>query len=172
MTLQNLSDLEKLISLTSGTKSIALPGNITATRRYNNLDFMLKMKYSSYSSVVLEKLEIGENFFSHWKVIAERIEISQFRANSRYSIAVDAETLPKLKVRNWKAGDKIQPFGITGSKKLQDLFVDAKIVKDKRNTWPIFQLGKEIVWVPRLAISRNFILKKSPTVKLTIEEIL
>jgi len=170
LTLQNLSDLEALISSTAGTKSLALPGNIAATRRYNHLDFMLKLKYNNYSSVVLDKLGVGENIFSNWKIIAERIEISEFRANSRYSIAVDPETLPKLKVRNWKTGDRISPFGMNGSKKLQDLFVDAKIDKDKRNNWPIFQLGKEIIWVPRLALSRNFVLKKSPTIKLTIEE--
>jgi len=172
LTLQNLSDLERLTSSTSGTKSLALPGNITATRRYNHLDFMLKKKYNNYSPVVLDKLEVGENTFSNWKVIVERIEISDFRANSRYSIAVDPEILPKLKVRNWKAGDRISPFGMNGSKKLQDLFVDAKIDKDKRNNWPIFQLGRELIWVPRLALSRNFVLKKSPTIKITIEEII
>jgi len=40
-----------------------------------------------------------------------------------------------------------------GSKKLHDLFVDAKIPRWERHSIPVIADGEKIVWVPGLAIS-------------------
>lgn len=45
-------------------------------------------------------------------------------------------TLP-LVVRSWKPGDRIQPHGLNGTKKLQDLFTDKKIPVAERSRIPI-----------------------------------
>lgn len=168
LTLKNLTDLEKLISTTSGTKSLALPGNITAIRRYSLLDFVLKKDYNHNSTITLDKLEVGENQFDNWIIVAEKT--NELGSNSKYALYADSKMFEKIKIKSWKPGDKISPFGITGSKKLQDLFVDAKIDKEKRLTWPIIYLGREIIWVPKLSLSRNFTASKNPSIKLTLRE--
>jgi tRNA(Ile)-lysidine synthase len=168
LNLQNLADLENLISQTNGTKSINLPDNITAIRRYKTLDFILKTSYNYSSGEVLEKLAMGENYFGNWLILGEKY--AGLGGNSKYSLFVDENTLNKIKIKSWKPGDKMAIFGITGRKKLQDLFVDAKIDKEKRINWPIFYLGSEIIWIPKIALSRNLKPCSQVSVKLSVEE--
>jgi tRNA(Ile)-lysidine synthase len=55
-----------------------------------------------------------------------------------------ASKLPGLKVRAWRAGDRLAGR----SKKIQDVFVDAKIPRSARETWPLVVRGDEVVAVP------------------------
>ena len=55
-----------------------------------------------------------------------------------------ASNLPGLKVRAWRAGDRLAGR----SKKIQDVFVDAKIPRSERETWPLVVRGDEVVAVP------------------------
>jgi tRNA(Ile)-lysidine synthase len=52
--------------------------------------------------------------------------------------------LPGLKVRAWRAGDRLAGR----SKKIQDVFVDAKIPRSEREAWPLVVRGDEVVAVP------------------------
>jgi tRNA(Ile)-lysidine synthetase-like protein len=49
-----------------------------------------------------------------------------------------------LKVRGWRAGDRLA----AGGKKIQDVFVDAKIPRSEREAWPLVVRGGEVVAVP------------------------
>lgn len=49
-----------------------------------------------------------------------------------------------LKVRGWRAGDRLAGR----SKKIQDVFVDAKIPRSEREAWPLVVRGNEVVAVP------------------------
>ncbi|MDX6368981.1 MAG: tRNA(Ile)-lysidine synthase, partial [Gaiellaceae bacterium] len=55
-----------------------------------------------------------------------------------------AAQLPGLKVRAWRAGDRLAGR----SKKIQDVFVDAKIPRSARESWPLVVRGDEVVAVP------------------------
>jgi tRNA(Ile)-lysidine synthetase-like protein len=57
-----------------------------------------------------------------------------------------ASELPGLKVRTWRAGDRLAGR----SKKIQDVFVDAKIPRSERELWPLVVRGAEVVAVPGL----------------------
>jgi tRNA(Ile)-lysidine synthase len=52
--------------------------------------------------------------------------------------------MPGLKVRGWRPGDRLA--GRT--KKIQDVFVDAKIPRSDREAWPLVVLGDEVIAVP------------------------
>jgi tRNA(Ile)-lysidine synthase len=52
--------------------------------------------------------------------------------------------LPGLKVRAWRAGDRLAGR----KKKIQDVFVDAKIPRSEREAWPLVVRGDEVVAVP------------------------
>jgi tRNA(Ile)-lysidine synthetase-like protein len=52
--------------------------------------------------------------------------------------------VPGLKVRGWRPGDRLA--GRT--KKIQDVFVDAKIPRSDRDGWPLVVRGDEVVAVP------------------------
>ena len=60
-----------------------------------------------------------------------------------------AKSLPDgLTVRSWQTGDRMIPFGQTKAKKLQDIFSDAKIPREKRHQLPIVCVAEAIIWVP------------------------
>lgn len=53
-------------------------------------------------------------------------------------LAIDAIRWPVLWLRTWRPGDRFHPLGMGGhGKKLQDLFVDAKIPEPLRGSWPV-----------------------------------
>ena len=56
---------------------------------------------------------------------------------------------PGLHVRGWRAGDRLPIRG--GRKKVQDLFVDAKVPRTEREVWPLVVRGDEVVVVPGIA---------------------
>ncbi len=76
-------------------------------------------------------------------------------APSRWRAVFDVGAVGErsLRVRGFRSGDRIRPLGLGGSKKLQDVFVDAKIPREERRAWPIVELGGEIAWVPGLVRS-------------------
>ena len=49
-----------------------------------------------------------------------------------------------LKVRGWRPGDRLAGRG----KKIQDVFVDAKVPRSQREAWPLVVRGDEVVAVP------------------------
>jgi tRNA(Ile)-lysidine synthetase-like protein len=79
-----------------------------------------------YDSVWLERTPValeGEVRWGEWRI---------------------ASDLPGLKVRAWRAGDRLAGR----SKKIQDVFVDAKIPRSAREAWPLIVRGDEVVAVP------------------------
>src|SRR3954471_1011539 len=54
--------------------------------------------------------------------------------------------LAGLKVRSWRPGDRLAGR----RKKIQDVFVDAKIPRSEREAWPLVVRGREVVAVPGL----------------------
>jgi tRNA(Ile)-lysidine synthase len=70
-------------------------------------------------------------------------------------------SLAKVAGRNVAArparpGDRMEPYGMEGSKKLQDIFTDLKIPKAQRGTWPVVECGGEILWLPGYRIARGW----------------
>ena len=55
-----------------------------------------------------------------------------------------SSTIPGLQVRGWRAGDRLAGR----RKKLQDVFVDAKVPRSEREAWPLVVRGDEVVAVP------------------------
>jgi len=79
-----------------------------------------------YDSVWLERTPValdGEVRWGDWRIAAD---------------------VPGLKVRAWRAGDRLAGR----SKKIQDVFVDAKIPRSARESWPLVVRGDEVVAVP------------------------
>lgn len=52
-----------------------------------------------------------------------------------------------LKIRNRREGDRFVPFGMRGSKKLKDYFIDEKVPRDLRDRIPLVVDDENILWV-------------------------
>ena len=71
--------------------------------------------------------------------------------------ALDADALAApLEVRAWRAGDRMRPLGLGGSRTLQDLFTDRKVPRARRDQVPVVVSGGEIAWVPGVATGERF----------------
>ena len=62
-----------------------------------------------------------------------------------------------LSVRNRRPGDRLRPLGLKGHKKLQDVFVDAKVARAERETTPVIvDSAGQIVWVAGHVLAEQF----------------
>ena len=60
-----------------------------------------------------------------------------------------------LKLRMVNSGDRIKVKNLNGTKKVNDVFIDSKIPKYKRNNYPILVDNKnEILWIPNVKKSQ------------------
>jgi tRNA(Ile)-lysidine synthetase-like protein len=57
-----------------------------------------------------------------------------------------------LWVRSWRAGDRLATKG----RKVQDLFVDAKVPRSEREAWPLVVRGDDVVAVPGIATAPGY----------------
>jgi len=59
-------------------------------------------------------------------------------------------------VRNRRAGDRFQPLGLAGPKKLKDFLIDRKIAAEVRDRLPLLLWNDDIVWVAGVEVSERF----------------
>jgi tRNA(Ile)-lysidine synthase len=65
-----------------------------------------------------------------------------------YAVRLDVGSVGRrLLVRGRRPGDRFHPLGMTGSKKLQDFMVDAKVPREMRDRVPLVLSEKGIAWV-------------------------
>ncbi|MDD5234335.1 MAG: tRNA lysidine(34) synthetase TilS [Syntrophales bacterium] len=62
---------------------------------------------------------------------------------------------PPLEVRSPLPGDRIQPFGMAGTKKLQDLFTDLKLPRLKRRSVPLLVDRESVLWAAGIRLSER-----------------
>ena len=61
-----------------------------------------------------------------------------------------------ITVRGYEVGDRIQPLGMEGSRKLQDIFTDQKIPRAQRTAIPVVVCRDEIIWIPGYRTARGW----------------
>ena len=55
-----------------------------------------------------------------------------------------------------RAGYRMTPLGLNGTKKLQDIFTDAKVPRDQRGRIPVVECRGQIVWLPGYRVARGW----------------
>lgn len=77
--------------------------------------------------------------------------------DSRWEAFFDESSLEfPLAIRNRRPGDRIEPMGLNGSKKVQDMFVDAKVPKSLRDGLPLLvDASGRVLWIPGMRRSRH-----------------
>ena len=60
-----------------------------------------------------------------------------------------------LTVRTWRAGDRMQPLGMTTEKKLQDVYSDAKVPRSLRRRLPLVYGRSHLLWVAGLRLDER-----------------
>ena len=70
--------------------------------------------------------------------------------------------------RSWRAGDRMKPLGMTGSKKLSDIFTDLKVPRAERNSRIVVECGGQIAALAGWRVSRDFAVEgpKAPSLRI------
>jgi len=87
-------------------------------------------------------------------------------------VFLDGEKLKfPLLVRNRKQGDKYQPLGAPGQKKLKEIMRAKRISLSDREKKPVFLGAKNIIWVVGLPVSESYRVKKNTRVVFRIRRL-
>lgn len=68
--------------------------------------------------------------------------------SSPWRVYIDGDAISgRLRVRNRRQGDRFKPFGMGGTKKLKEYFIDRKVPRNERDGIPLVADEKNIIWV-------------------------
>ena len=70
--------------------------------------------------------------------------------------------------RSWRAGDRMKPLGMSGSKKLSDVFTDLKVPRAERKARIVVECGGEIAALAGWRVSRDFAVEgpQAPSLRI------
>ena len=57
-----------------------------------------------------------------------------------------------LHLRRVQLGERMQPFGMTGSKKIHDIMIDRKVARRLRAGMPLLVSGETVLWLPGVCV--------------------
>ncbi|MBW2558950.1 MAG: tRNA lysidine(34) synthetase TilS [Deltaproteobacteria bacterium] len=157
-----------LIEGSSPSASVDLPFNLKTRREYDELIISqgedrspdTSKNYSpdggteydfSYAVEIpgsVDILETGE------KMVLGVVDADEADIHSDNPVFMDYNSISfPLVVRNTRDGDRIQPLGMKGTKKISDLLIDEKIPKVGRKSISLLVDRKAVLWVPGVRLS-------------------
>ena len=149
-------EMLKLIAGETPNASLNLPGNLRLQRAYNRLIFhkSAAVENEYEYEVVLPGTTNLPVLNARLIATVEESQPPKLR-DGKYHAVLDGLRFP-LKLRNRRDGDRFQPFGMQGSKKVKDFLIDSKVPRHERYRVPILVSGEEIVWVVGHRTSERF----------------
>jgi tRNA(Ile)-lysidine synthase len=148
----NAYHFRSLSSLASGPggRLLHLPAGIVASAQG---EFVVIGRSPPMSAKKVDQTEIpinvpGRTHYGNWEIDAA-ITKPPLKRPAPDSAYFDAQAVEAgLSVGPWHKGDWIQPLGMAGRKKLQDLFTDSKIARPLRSQLPIVRCNGQVLWIP------------------------
>lgn len=135
---------------------LALPQGVTCVREYDRLLFQRKTETVLESAPEILIPAPGVYQLPGGGLLT--IEFSELPADFR---TLPADTLfvnpdktgfPWL-LRTFRPGDRIIPFGMSGRKKVKEIFIDKKIPQSERMRIPLLFSGTDLIWIAGVCAS-------------------
>jgi tRNA(Ile)-lysidine synthase len=169
----NIHSLLDLLVSQSG-RSINLKENIIAIKERSEL--VIRKGAASRNEKSTYKIKVGQKLNINGKVISvKEVKRKMFKFSPDKSIEYISGDGPGniFQIRKWKEGEKFQPIGMKGTKKISDFLSDEKASSINKKDNLVLTIGNKIVWVIGLRIDDSFkitsetkkILKLSVAVK-------
>ncbi len=125
---------------------------------------------SEYGSMVISRREVREVFVAPTLLslpgTADMGPVGTMRAQTLptvereggpLSVVIDAATIGgDLIVDRWRVGDRMRPLGMTGTRKLSDMLIDAKVPRRNRGAVPVVRDGESIVWLAGVRMAEQY----------------
>lgn len=149
--------IQNIISLANNQKPnaiISLPQNYYAKKIYNKIYFEKDNNKlnENYKIIFNDKININN-------IVIEKVASQESDGNDVCRLNSKDIKLP-LYIRNKLDGDYIEVLGLNGKKKISDIFIEKKIPKNDRLTYPILvDSNDNILWIPYLKKSKYNVKK-------------
>lgn len=171
---RHIEDIFDLIEKPTGT-AIDLPRGLKAEVDYGWLTFEGpndKESVLTASDELFTEITIGETIFLDGigKSISFREELGSYKCSIN-EIAADLDKIggQPLFVRNRRDGDRLVCFSDGRSKKIKNIFIDAKIPKKDREKIPLLATGNEIIAIIGSRVSEKYKITKDTERALVIK---
>lgn len=148
----HIEDMLRLIEQGPPQGRVSIPGGWELVREYDAL--RLEKRFRTRRPVCYDyPLEIGKIVpivEAGLEFRSERILVPPKPMPDDFMEAVFDSALMQgaLSVRNFRRGDRFQPLGMSGRKKVKDLFIEKRVPLSIRARWPLVVTGEHIVWIP------------------------
>ncbi|MCF6268714.1 MAG: tRNA lysidine(34) synthetase TilS [Melioribacteraceae bacterium] len=145
-TFDDISKIKSIFSLQVGSKA-ELSNNVVAIKEREFVLVTAKSVSSisdSYELKLNQEVQIGNKIIS-----AKIVELESVKFSSSKNIEFingDNISFP-LTIRKWENGDKFQPIGLKGSKKISDFLTEAKVNSRNKKEQLVLLNGNKIIWV-------------------------
>lgn len=169
----HIYDIIKIVSNDKPHRVLKLPEGIRVEKSYNHLTVTLHQTapppfYYQFTSLPdqvsieeigremrFETLEGGDHLID--------------KENLDLAYLDEGEVLMPLTIRNAKPGDRFQPLGMKGEKKIKDFFIDEKVPLKERKRIPMLFFGDLLGWVGGMRINHRLRVTKGTRKILRIE---
>jgi tRNA(Ile)-lysidine synthase len=160
---------------TPTTLTLTLGANIHFIREYEQTYFQLKSALSSGYHFSFEsgegQLELPDGMLLSYFVSDSNEQLPTKLSRTHETAYFDLDLLRfPLDVRNRQDGDRMEIRGLNGSKKVKDIFIDAKLPQRLRNQVPlIVDAAERVLWIPGFRRSVHAIASSKTTRLLCME---
>ena len=151
----HLSAADELIVKGETGKAIDFPRGNTLEIEYENVIFRGAVTIEEYKDAIETRTSTFQSGCRGAIEDDAGIQIAEFDADA----IEKAGLIPVWRTR--LPGDRIRPDGMDGSKKLQDLFVDMKVPRDRRESLLVLAVDDNILWIPGIRKSRDFAITEN-----------
>lgn len=102
----------------------------------------------------------GDFVWNGFRFIVTRVKCKKPSGGKDFVLIDDTVTDLPMIVRSRRAGDRMHPFGMMGTRKISDLLTDAKVAAHLKAKWPVIQQQDEIIWLPGVRSSQRIAVEK------------
>lgn len=167
-----------------GSASLDLPGGVVVRREYHTLIISRatgrhagsagrgtsENRAFCYPVNIPGRIEVPEAGLSINFQFTARPDQAIFLTPGSPIVYLDYGALrPPLVIRNVIPGDRMQPLGMEGRKKIKALFIDAKVPRAERNKLPLLADQQSVIWAVGLRISSRVVITEKTRQVLKVE---
>ncbi len=132
-------------------------GNLTFEISYDKLFVYLGKREIRKDDFTLKVREMTREEFDDYRLLADEIAVDKGKLTGA------------LVIKSRQPGDKFNPTGLRGQKKLKDFFIDKKIPRDERNNIPLVWDDAGIVWIVGYRQDRRYVVDDNTSKVLILQ---
>ncbi len=150
--------MSRLLETPKPNQRLHLPQGLFLTKAYRTLTFSKGKEEAPPFEIPVagpgswEIPEIGREM--RFEILRSLSMVSQEMSPEVALLDSDKAAFP-LVIRSFRAGDRLQPLGMEGEKKVKDLFIDRKIPASRRKKIPLLFKKDQLLWIPGLHLDHR-----------------